>query len=359
MVPTAKRTRFLQWQDIGRLLDNTKELHRAGRIRADVAKLVGGEVTTQLAGMDPLSRFRDGASDLFRLIPTSLHDPERDPFSRARTNTWHLPKLRNQIPQRGWIFRFSQGPSPGLRLPHRYFSEIERERLQATEIQLQRCIFLFVRPARFLKFGIRLGPAFLSIEYNTVPETIASCQLFGLRFRCRPKRLINLVPLTRIHTAQKINRASDDISARQVERARPNQNSRTIKPVCNTETAREFDRLATGDQSRTCAVLKWCDDHGSGTDTDVHVAFRVAISELRLPKLFNHLESNANRFVAMMSVDFGKAKQCDDAFGIGGLNVGPRIHERVGRPAYKFFRDFAEHRRLAVVRQIVLVGNVT
>src|SRR5437588_6197751 len=64
------------------------------------------------------------------------------------------------------------GPASCSHLPHRHFGQIQRERFEATEIQLQRRVFLLVRPARLLKFGIRFSPAFLAIEHDAVPKTI-------------------------------------------------------------------------------------------------------------------------------------------------------------------------------------------
>src|SRR5260370_1013855 len=62
--------------------------------------------------MNSAPRFGNGAGDLFRVIAARLYDPERDPFGRARTDSGHLSQLRNKIPQRGWIFRFSHTASP-------------------------------------------------------------------------------------------------------------------------------------------------------------------------------------------------------------------------------------------------------
>ncbi len=106
MVPSAEGAGFFQRQDIGRLLDHAKKFHRARRIRANVAKFVGREIAAEFAGMNSTARLRDGPRDLLRLIAARLDDPERNPFGRAWANAGHVTKLRDQVPKRGWIFRF-------------------------------------------------------------------------------------------------------------------------------------------------------------------------------------------------------------------------------------------------------------
>src|SRR4029453_2957474 len=64
--------------------------------------------STKFAGTNRLARVRDSARDLLRLIAPCSHHPERDPFRRARTYSWHLSQLRNQIPDCDRIFRPSQ-----------------------------------------------------------------------------------------------------------------------------------------------------------------------------------------------------------------------------------------------------------
>src|SRR5712692_9067554 len=52
--------------------------------------------------------------------------------------------------------------------------QVQRERLEPAQIQLQRRVFLFVRSARLLKFRVGLSPAFFPIKYDAVPEGIAA-----------------------------------------------------------------------------------------------------------------------------------------------------------------------------------------
>jgi hypothetical protein len=51
---------------------------------------------------------------------------------------------------------------------------MQRERLEAAQIKIERCIFLVVRSARLLEFAIGLGPALFAVENDAVPKLIAS-----------------------------------------------------------------------------------------------------------------------------------------------------------------------------------------
>lgn len=108
MIASAERAGFFERQNIGRLFDHAEQLDRARRIRTDIAEFVRGEIAAKLARMNSAARFGNGPRDLFGLTAARLHHPERDPFGRARADPGHLSKLRDQIPQRGWIFRLSQ-----------------------------------------------------------------------------------------------------------------------------------------------------------------------------------------------------------------------------------------------------------
>ena len=48
------------------------------------------------------------ARDLLRLFVSRAHDPKRNPLRRARSNSGHLPQLRNQIPDRCRVLGLSQ-----------------------------------------------------------------------------------------------------------------------------------------------------------------------------------------------------------------------------------------------------------
>ena len=80
MIATAKDAGFFERQNIGWLFDHTEQLRRARGIGADVAKYARREVAAKFARMNSTPRFGNRARDLFRLIATRLHHPERDPL---------------------------------------------------------------------------------------------------------------------------------------------------------------------------------------------------------------------------------------------------------------------------------------
>src|SRR5262245_50211183 len=95
MVPAAKRTGFFQRKNVSRLFCDAEQFHRSRRVRADVADFVRSKKSAQLAGMNRLTRIRDGARNLLRLIATRTHHPQCNPLRRARADARHLPQLRN------------------------------------------------------------------------------------------------------------------------------------------------------------------------------------------------------------------------------------------------------------------------
>src|SRR2546430_7232791 len=46
----------------------------------------------------------------------------------------------------------------------------------------------------------------------------------------------------------------------QLERARPDQHSRSVKPICHAKSPREFNRLSTSQQCGGLACCHWRDD---------------------------------------------------------------------------------------------------
>ena len=85
MISPAKRARFFQRQNIGRLLDHAELIRRPRRIRADLADLLHGEETAASAWPHRLPRRGDGARDLVRLLPractiqSAIRSAERGP----------------------------------------------------------------------------------------------------------------------------------------------------------------------------------------------------------------------------------------------------------------------------------------
>ncbi len=102
---------------------------------------------------------------------------------------------------------------------------MQRERLEAAHVQLQRRVVLLVRPARFLELRISFGPSFLAVEDDAVPKRIAPRNLFRSCFGREPQWLVNLVAFADIDPAQEINRPRHDRLAGQLESSRADENA--------------------------------------------------------------------------------------------------------------------------------------
>ena len=144
--------------------------------------------------------------DLLRLTAARLNHPKRDALSRPRTDSRHLPKLRDQIPDRRRVFRSSQ--ARGSLISGR--GEMQGEGFETPQIKLKRRVVSSVRPTSLLKFRVGFGPAFLAVKDDAVPERIAPRDLlWGSVFRER-KRFVDFMPFPHIDPAQKINRPRHD-----------------------------------------------------------------------------------------------------------------------------------------------------
>src|SRR5690348_3589413 len=95
MIATAKRARFFQRKNVSRLFCDAEHLTRARWIGADFAHFARSKESAQTAGMNRLTRVRDGTRDLLRLIAARSHHPKRNPLRGTRTDARHLPQLCN------------------------------------------------------------------------------------------------------------------------------------------------------------------------------------------------------------------------------------------------------------------------
>jgi len=95
MIPAAKCTGLFQRKNVSRLFCDAEHFSRSRWIGADFADFVGSKESAQIAGMDRLTRVRNGACNLLRLITTGAHHPQCNPLRGARTDAGHLPQLRN------------------------------------------------------------------------------------------------------------------------------------------------------------------------------------------------------------------------------------------------------------------------
>src|SRR5215468_10854668 len=95
MVAAAKRPGLFQRKNVGRLFCDTEQISRSRWVSADFTHFAGCKEPAQIAGMNRLTRIRDGARNLLRLIATLTDHPECDPLRGTRTDARHLPQLRN------------------------------------------------------------------------------------------------------------------------------------------------------------------------------------------------------------------------------------------------------------------------
>src|SRR5204862_3177441 len=112
---------FFQRQNIGWLFDDAEQIGGARSVRANGAERFHREKAAAWTRAHGLASVCDRARDRFRLVPTRLDDPERDPLRRARPDPRHLAKLRDQFPDRGGIFRLPQNRRT-LTGPEEYWS---------------------------------------------------------------------------------------------------------------------------------------------------------------------------------------------------------------------------------------------
>src|SRR5712692_7831499 len=208
------------------------------------------------------------------------------------------------------------------------FRQVQSERFKPAQVQLQRRIVLCIRAARFLEFRVGLGPAFFSIKHDPVPERVAPGEMLRLGFSRQPKWLVNFMPLLRVYSTEKIDRSRHNCLVRQLEGARADQDVGPVKPLRDTEPARELDRLTAGQESRALAILQWRHNHRAGADAEMHVAVSENFSVIlpvRIEKGLNQTECDAHRLVRMLGIAIGKSENGDHAFAISRLNITARF----------------------------------
>ena len=131
-----------------------------------------------------------------------------------------------------------------LSVDRRCFGQMQDERLEPAQIQLQRRVFLTVVARRILECGVGFVPAFLAIKNNAVPEIVAPRDRpRASHFRQRQK-FVNFKPFARSRATEKINRPRDESLFGELKGARPKQNARTVKAIRDAKTSRQFHRLA-------------------------------------------------------------------------------------------------------------------
>src|SRR5207237_2001713 len=133
-----------------------------------------------------------------------------------------------------------------------------------------------------LEFIVCLSPALFPIQHNSIPEKVASRDVFWFGVGRQPEWLVNFVPLLRIHSTEKIDRPSDNMLARELESAWTNQNARSVKAIRDTESARQFHRLARGEEGGPFTALKRRHDDRAGANAYVDITFTKKVTVVLL-----------------------------------------------------------------------------
>src|SRR2546423_379251 len=114
---------------------------------------------------------------------------------------------------------------------------MQRERLEAAQVKIERGIFLVVRSARLLEFAIGLGPALFAVEHDAVPKRSASRYYLAGRVGGKGKWLVIFMSLLRITAAEKIDRARNKGVVGKLKGARPDQYPRAVKAIGNAKAS--------------------------------------------------------------------------------------------------------------------------
>src|SRR3954468_796855 len=91
-------------------------------------------------------------------------------------------------------------------LVERRVRQLQGERLEAPQIQLQGPVLFALGPARVLKLRVSLGPALFTVKHHAVPERVAPGDDLARGIECERDRFVNLVPLANVDAAQEIDR---------------------------------------------------------------------------------------------------------------------------------------------------------
>src|SRR6266550_6996227 len=105
----------------------------------------------------------------------------------------------------------------------RRFCQLQNERLEPAQIELQSRIVFSLGAACFLKFGIGFRPTFFSIQNHPAPERISPGDMLRFGFCGKPERLVDFKSIMGIRSAHKINWARNDRLADAIESRRINQ----------------------------------------------------------------------------------------------------------------------------------------
>src|SRR5437773_8066442 len=176
---------------------------------------------------------------------------EKNPHSLQERIAWRVSAIAREICS-GWSSRArtiqsairsaERGPTPGIcrncaikfRIATGYsvllkarsaffqrrFRQLQNERFEPAQIELQGRIVFPLGSARLLEFSISFRPTFFTIQNHAAPERISARDMLGPRFGRKPERLVDFDPIVGIHSAHKIDWASDNRLAHSIKRNR-------------------------------------------------------------------------------------------------------------------------------------------
>src|SRR5438067_9312608 len=163
-------------------------------------------------------------------IQSAIRSAERGPIP----GIWRSCAINSRIAEGYSVFLKTGGSS----LVQRRAGQLQGERLEPAQIQLDGAILFSLRAARILKLRVSLGPPFFPVKHHAVPERVAPGNDLAGGIERQRDRFVNLVPFADIDSAQEIDWPRDQDLARQLERARPEQDARAIEAVRDAKPAR-------------------------------------------------------------------------------------------------------------------------
>ncbi len=220
---------------------------------------------------------------------------------------------------------------------------MQGERLETTQIQLQRRILFLVRSTRFLKFRVRFGPAFLSIKHDAVPERIAPGEMLRLSLGRQPKRLVNLVPLPLVDAAQKIDRPRHNVAGWPARKCAGRSRCGTHKTGSPRRTVAQVRPAHRWSRVRAIAILQRRHNHRAGANAEMDIAVPRSprySCRRKSRKCSTKSERDAHRLIPMMRRHHRENQTWRRRLRHRPLECNRPPPEKVSRAANKCFGRF-------------------
>src|SRR2546423_1984599 len=139
-------------------------------------------------------------------IQSAIRSAERGPTP----GIWRSCAISSRIAEGYSVFLKTGSAS----LVERRVGQLQSERLETPQIQLQGPVLFALRPARVLKLRIGLGPSFLAVKHDAVPERVAPGDDLARGIERERDRFVNLVPFANVYAAEEIDRTCHENLAR-------------------------------------------------------------------------------------------------------------------------------------------------